>query len=82
MTDNDDNTLTTEITSRLGEFFGEDDQSNTYEGPNNASVPHEYSFAHLKALVLSIEWEITDKGEFPGSKIAFKQQNLKRSLIV
>jgi hypothetical protein len=61
LTDNNNNTFANEITGRLGEFFSEDDRPASYKETNNASIPHEYSFAHLKAVVLSIEWEITDQ---------------------
>lgn len=61
MAENTKKEFTEEVNSRLGEFFGDKDLS----GTTSAQVTPEKSKASelvgLKAIVLSIEWEITDQ---------------------
>ena len=56
---NDEDSLSTELESRLDELFGEDDKFS--EGPVAADLPEDYPLGELKNLVLSIDWEITDE---------------------
>lgn len=56
---NDEDSLSSELESRLDDLFGEDDKFT--EGPVADEVPDEYPLAELKNLVLSIDWEITDE---------------------
>ena len=56
---NDEDSLSSELESRLDDLFGEDDKFT--EGPVAAEVPDDYPLAELKNLVLSIDWEITDE---------------------
>lgn len=50
--------FTDEVNNRLGEFFGKMEQSGA-ASPAAASLPQE--LFNLKAIVLSVEWEITDE---------------------
>ena len=56
---NDEDSLSSELESRLDDLFGEDDKFT--EGPVADEVPDDYPLAELKNLVLSIDWEITDE---------------------
>jgi hypothetical protein len=56
---NDEDSLSSELESRLDDLFGEDDKFT--EGPLASEVPDDYPLAELKNLVLSIDWEITDE---------------------
>ena len=56
---NDEDSLSSELESRLDDLFGEDDKFT--EGPLAEEVPDDYPLAELKNLVLSIDWEITDE---------------------
>lgn len=56
---NDEDSLSSELESRLDDLFGEDDKFT--EGPVADEVQDDYPLAELKNLVLSIDWEITDE---------------------
>ncbi len=56
---NDDDSLSEELESRLDDLFGEDDKFT--EGPVAEALPDDYPLGELKNLVLSIDWEITDE---------------------
>ena len=56
---NDEDSLSSELESRLDDLFGEDDKFN--EGPVADELSDDYPLAELKNLVLSIDWEITDE---------------------
>ena len=56
---NDEDSLSSELESRLDDLFGEDDKFN--DGPVGDEVSDDYPLAELKNLVLSIDWEITDE---------------------
>lgn len=56
---NDEDSLSSELQSRLDDLFGEDDKFT--EGPVADELPNDYPLAELKNLVLSIDWEITDE---------------------
>ena len=56
---NDEDSLSSELESRLDDLFGEDDKFT--EGPVADEVKDDYPLAELKNLVLSIDWEITDE---------------------
>ena len=56
---NDEDSLSSELESRLDDLFGEDDKFT--EGPVADELPDDYPLAELKNLVLSIDWEITDE---------------------
>ncbi len=56
---NDEDSLSSELESRLDDLFGEDDKFT--EGPVADEPPDDYPLAELKNLVLSIDWEITDE---------------------
>ena len=56
---NDEDSLSAELESRLDDLFGEDDKFS--EGPLAEEAPTDYPLGELKNLVLSIDWEITDE---------------------
>ncbi|UCG08354.1 MAG: hypothetical protein JSV83_06820 [Desulfobacterales bacterium] len=56
---NDEDSLSAELESRLDDLFGEDDKFS--EGPVADEVSQDYPLGELKNLVLSIDWEITDE---------------------
>jgi DNA-binding protein H-NS len=56
---NDEDSLSAELESRLDDLFGEDDKFS--EGPVTDEAPADYPLGELKNLVLSIDWEITDE---------------------
>jgi len=56
---NDEDSLSSELESRLDDLFAEDDKFS--EGPVTDDHPEDYPLAELKNLVLSIDWEITDE---------------------
>jgi hypothetical protein len=56
---NDEDSLSAELESRLDDLFGEDDKFS--EGPVADEGPTDYPLGELKNLVLSIDWEITDE---------------------
>lgn len=56
---NDEDSLSSELESRLDDLFAEDDKFS--EGPVTDDHPADYPLAELKNLVLSIDWEITDE---------------------
>jgi hypothetical protein len=56
---NDEDSLSAELESRLDDLFGEDDTFT--EGPVADEIPSDYPLGELKNLVLSIDWEITDE---------------------
>jgi hypothetical protein len=55
----DDDYLSSELESRLNDLFREDEV--TGGDPQETDHLQEYPLADLKSLVLSIDWEITDK---------------------
>lgn len=56
---NDEDSLSEELESRLDDLFGEDDKFS--EGPVTDNSQQDYPLSELKNLVLSIDWEITDE---------------------
>ena len=56
---NDEDSLSAELESRLDDLFGEDDKFS--EGPVANNLTEDYELGELKNLVLSIDWEITDE---------------------
>lgn len=56
---NDEDSLSEELESRLDDLFGEDDKFS--EGPVTDDSSQDYPLSELKNLVLSIDWEITDE---------------------
>jgi DNA-binding protein H-NS len=56
---NDEDSLSAELESRLDDLFGDDDKFS--EGPVADEGPADYPLGELKNLVLSIDWEITDE---------------------
>jgi hypothetical protein len=56
-----DDTLTSDVTGRLNDFFGTINQSDTSPNDQNNASPQEYPLTELNAILLSIEWEITDE---------------------
>lgn len=61
MANKNDDTLISDVTSRLNNFFGAKNQTDT--GPNDESNagPQKSPLTDLNAILLSIEWEITDE---------------------
>jgi hypothetical protein len=61
MAENDKNLFAEEVDKSLGDFFGDEAKSeDPLENPQS-SDPKESPFTDLNAIVLSIEWEITDQ---------------------
>jgi hypothetical protein len=56
---NDDDSLSTELESRLDDLFGEDEKFSDRTPKDGLS--QDYPLGELKNLVLSIDWEITDE---------------------
>lgn len=56
---NDEDSLSAELESRLDDLFGEDEKF--FEGPVAGDTSADYPLGELKNLVLSIDWEITDE---------------------
>jgi hypothetical protein len=61
LADNNDKTFDTEVINRLGDFFGEQEQSNPSSDNRNSNVSPDFPLRNLNAIILSIEWEITDQ---------------------
>ena len=61
MAGNNDKTFGTEVTNRLGEFFGERQQSDPSSDKSSSSGSQDSPLRNLNAIILSIEWEITDQ---------------------
>lgn len=56
---NDEDSLSSELESRLDDLFEEDAKFS--KGPIADGLPEDYPLSELKNLVLSIDWEITDE---------------------
>jgi hypothetical protein len=56
-----DDTLTSDVTSRLDDFFGANNQADASPNDKNDAGPQDYPLTELQAILLSIEWEITDE---------------------
>lgn len=61
MADNKKDTFRSAVTDRLSDFFGEQDSSETSTNNQNSSGLQDSPLTNLKAILLSIEWEITDE---------------------
>jgi hypothetical protein len=55
-----DDTFSAEVVDRLSDFFSESSPSENLTKDINTSKSHEFPFTRLKAILLSIEWEISD----------------------
>ena len=60
MVDKNDDTFSAEVVDRLSDFFSESNPSKNPTNDISTSEHHEFPFTNLKAILLSIEWEITD----------------------
>jgi len=58
-----DDTLTSDVTSRLNDFLGANNHSDTSPNDKNNAGP-QYPLAELNAILLSIEWEIIEFGQW------------------
>ena len=54
-------TFRSEVTDRLSDLFGEQDPSQTSTNQHDSSDPQDSPFINLNAILLSIEWEISDE---------------------
>ncbi len=61
MANKNDDTLTSDVTNRLNDFFGTNSQSDTSPNDKSKAGSQEYLLTELNAILLSIEWEITDE---------------------
>ena len=61
MANKKDDTLISDVTSRLDDFFGANNQADTSPSDKNGAGPQDYPLTELQAILLSIEWEITDE---------------------
>ena len=61
MADNEKDTFRSAVTERLTDFFGEQDSSETSTNNKNSSGLQDSPLTNLNAILLSIEWEITDE---------------------
>lgn len=61
MADNEKDTFRSAVSERLTDFFGEQDSSETSINNKNSSGLQDSPLTNLKAILLSIEWEITDE---------------------
>jgi len=61
LADNEKDTFRSKVTERLTDFFGEQDSSETSTNNTNSSGLHDSPLTNLNAILLSIEWEITDE---------------------
>lgn len=61
MTADKKETFRSEVSDRLSAFFGDQDSSDTTAGNNDISDSKDSALTNLNAILLSIEWEITDE---------------------
>ena len=82
---NDEDTLSEELESRLDDLFGEDDKFS--EGPVTEESTQDYPLSELKNLVLSIDWEITDEvlqkfiGQIKELKTTYKDDKINLTFL-
>ncbi len=82
---NDEDTLSEELESRLDDLFGEDDKFS--EGPVTDESTQDYPLSELKNLVLSIDWEITDEvlqkfiGQIKELKTTYKDDKINLTFL-
>ena len=82
---NDEDTLSEELESRLDDLFGEDDKFS--EGPVTDESTQDYPLSELKNLVLSIDWEITDEvlqkfiGQIKDLKTTYKDDKINLTFL-
>lgn len=61
MTDKEKDTFRSAVTERLTDFFDEQNPSETSTNNQSSPGPPDSPLTNLKAMLLSIEWEITDE---------------------
>ena len=61
MADIEKDTFQSKVTERLTDFFGEQDSSETSPNNQNSVGMQDSPLTNLSAILLSIEWEITDE---------------------
>lgn len=61
MTKTKDEAIVSEVSSRLDDLFGETEQPGPSLNDKDLIVPQESAILDLNAIVLSIDWEITDE---------------------
>ncbi len=82
---NDEDSLSEELESRLDDLFGEDDKYS--EGPVTEDSAQDYPLSELKNLVLSIDWEITDEvlqkfiGQIRDLKTTYKDDKINLTFL-
>lgn len=82
---NDEDSLSEELESRLDDLFGEDDKFS--EGPVTDDSAQDYPLSELKNLVLSIDWEITDEvlqnfiGQIRDLKTTYKNDKINLTFL-
>jgi hypothetical protein len=82
---NDEDSLSEELESRLDDLFGEDDKFS--EGPVTEDSSQDYPLSELKNLVLSIDWEITDEvlqkfiGQIKDLKTFYKDDKINLTFL-
>ena len=82
---NDEDTLSEELESRLDDLFGEDDKFS--QGPVTEESTQDYPLSELKNLVLSIDWEITDEvlqkfiGQIKELKTTYKDDKINLTFL-
>lgn len=82
---NDEDTLSEELESRLDDLFGEDDKFS--QGPVTEESTQDYPLSELKNLVLSIDWEITDEvlqkfiGQIKELKTTYKDDKIHLTFL-
>ncbi len=59
MDNKNDGTLTDEVQSRLDDLFGEGGKASV--SIEDSAVPEDFPLSNLKAIVLSVDWEIDDE---------------------
>jgi len=59
MDDKNDGTVTDEVQSRLEDLFGEGGKASV--SMEDSAVPEDFPLSNLKAIVLSVDWEIDDE---------------------
>ncbi|MFC1815248.1 hypothetical protein ACFL0M_04745 [Thermodesulfobacteriota bacterium] len=61
MAENNKDSFADKVNKSLGEFFGDEAEPEDPLAHPESNAPQESPFTDLKAIVLSIEWEITDQ---------------------
>jgi len=61
LADNEKDTFRSAVSERLSDFFGEQDSSKASTNTQNSSGVQDSPLTNLNAILLSIEWEITDE---------------------